>query len=381
MKNVTTQIRIDSDAAAPLATQVSEQLAWLIVSGELAPGDELPAARTLASQLGINLHTVRAAYQQLTTDGLVSTHRGRRATVLAYDRTKVATAAPDVPSFTIGVIIPGFAPFYAPMLDGIESAAAEHPSLVFICNAHDDRDAVLGYMDRLIARRVDGIIVTFPAPLSGDALPAPGFGPPIVYVDYPGAPRPGVEFDLERAGFEATSHLIEHGHTRIAYLTPPTEWPNVAPKLDGYQRALRSVDLTPESQLVAMVADFTIESGHKGAIRLIDRPDSPTAIVAASDALALGAIDAVASRGLRVPEDVAVVGNDDTEIAALIRPSLTTVALPSREAGIHAVTMLQQLTAGLVPEPSRLVLDVRLVARRSCGCGHDAADEAIETRR
>ena len=112
-------VRVDPDAAVPLATQVSQQLAWLIASGKLRPGDQLPPTRQFSTQLGINLHTVRAAYSQLAADGLVTTHRGRLATVLGYDRTKAAIEAPDLPSFTVGVIIPGFSSFFAPILDGI----------------------------------------------------------------------------------------------------------------------------------------------------------------------------------------------------------------------------------------------------------------------
>jgi len=123
-----------------------------------------------------------------------------------------------------------------------------------------------------------------------------------------------------------------------------------------------------DPRLVAAVPDFAIESGRQGTIHLLDQDQPPTGIVAASDALALGAMHTMRSRGLRIPDDVALVGNDDIDIAAVIRPALTTVSLPVREAGVQAVAMLQQLIVGHTPEPSRLVLGVDLVVRESCGC-------------
>lgn len=296
MSNHLPLLRVDPTASVPLATQLSQQLAWLIASNELQTGDLLPPVRQLASDLGINLHTVRAAYQQLAADGLVTTRQGRQATVLTYDRTVVAARAPDLPSFTIGVIIPAFVPFYAPMLDGIESTAAEHSAMVLICNAREDPAAVATQLDRLIAKQVDGIIVTFPALPSTVALPPPGQRPSIVFIDQSNAPGPSVEFDLEGATLQATTHLVEHGHTRIGYLTPPVEIRNVAPKYTGFKRGLEAAGVTADPARVAAVPDFTVEAGYEGTIRLLDQPDPPTGIVAATDRLALGAMRAIASR-------------------------------------------------------------------------------------
>lgn len=359
------QLRVDPTAPVPLATQLSQQLTWLIAGGQLREGDELPAIRHLAAQLGINLHTVRAAYQQLDTAGLISVRQGRRATVLRYDRARAAAATADLPTFSIGAIIPGFVPFYAPLIHGIEAAAAELPAMLFICNAGDDADTAGAYLDRLIAKRVDGIVV------AGPLLPPDvefSDGPPLVFVDSPGAPGPSVEFDLEASQFAATRHLIDHGHRRVGYLSAPLRAPNVVPKYSGHQAALATAALSPEPNLVAIAPDFEIASGELGAYRLLDLDDPPPAIAAASDSLAFGAFHAITSRGLRVPEDVALAGNDNIDMAAVIRPALTTVSLPVEEAGRRAVAMLRELMAGQQPDPPTVVLDVELVVRESCGC-------------
>jgi DNA-binding LacI/PurR family transcriptional regulator len=360
-------VRVDPTASIPLATQLGQQLTWLVVSGRLAEGDELPPVRHLAEQLGINLHTVRSAYRQLAADGLLSVAMGRRARVLSFDRAKSAASTADVPTYSIGAIIPEFVSFYAPFLRGIEAAAAEQPAMVFICNAHENEHTALSYLDRLVARQVDGIVMSFGTLGPDVTLPPPG-GPPVVFVDSPRSPDPGIDFDLEGAQFAVTRHLIEHGHQRIGYLSPPLHVPNIAPKYVGFERALAAADLKVDPELVVEVPDFEIRSGETAANRLLEMANPPTAIAAASDYLALGAFHAITARGLAIPDDVALVGNDDIEMAAIIRPALTTVSLPVEDAGRLAVAMLEDLIAGVQPRPSRVILDTELVVRETCGC-------------
>jgi LacI family repressor for deo operon, udp, cdd, tsx, nupC, and nupG len=361
-------LRVDPGAPIPLATQLSQQLAWLIVSGAIEIDEKLPSARELAAHLGIHLHTVRAAYQRLERDGLVTIRRGSGTTVRPYDRSRLAAAAPDLRSFTIGVIIPAYSPFYAPLLDGIESAAAGDPSLFLVCNARAEPRLALKYLDQLVGKRADGVImISTPLP-PGTELPRAGDLPPVVFADVPGVSGPEVEFDLKGAAEQATQHLIEHGHRDVGLITPPVEWHNVAPLATGFNEALGSGGLSADPRLVAMVSDFSREDGFEGANRLLDLSEPPTAIVAASDTMAIGGLQAVSARGLRVPDDVAVVGIDDIDMAAVVTPPLTTVALPAEEMGTRAMYMLRDLIAGRPLAAPRVVLDTRLVIRESCGC-------------
>ena len=360
-------IRLDPTSQIPLASQLGQQLTWLIASGQVSEGDQLPPVRALAEQLGINLHTVRAAYHQLSVDGMLSIQTGRRARVLEYDRSRVKPSWVDAPSFSIGVIIPEFVSFYAPMLRAIDAAAVESLTMVFICNAHGDTNTALTYLDRLVAKQVDGIVVAGGLLDRQVALPPPG-RPSLVFIDSPGSAGPSVEFDLEGSQFKATNHLIEHGHQRIGYITPPRRIPNVGPKYSGYRKAIESANLETKPELVTEVSDFEIRSGEVAANRLLDLPNPPTAIAASSDALAFGAFHAITSRGLRIPDQVALVGNDDIELAAIIRPALTTVSLPVAEAGKRAISMLEDMMAGGSPSPPQIVLDTELVIRETCGC-------------
>lgn len=357
-------LSVDPNSSSPLALQLSQQLTLLIAAGWLREADVLPPVRELADQLGINLNTVRAAYKQMETDGLVTSRQGRRTSVLAYDRNKFAARAPKVPSFAIGVVLANYNPFYGPLLEGIEFASGD-PSMTFLCNAHDDPQRELYYLDQLIARRVDGIIVVSPS-FKTDQLSSAG--PPVVYVDWPDTNGPSVNFDLEGAGFAATEHLIGHGHRRIGVIGPPSDWSNVGPKLAGYQQALAEAGINYDSALVATTSNFQATEGEAAVQALFELDDPPTALFTAADTLALGTMAALASRGLAVPEDVALVSSDNISIAAVTNPPLTSVRLPARQAGAVARQMLDRLKAGDSLETESVLLSTELVIRDSCGC-------------
>lgn len=365
MDDHVSQLRVDAESAVPLAAQLSQQLAVLIASGRLPEGSNLPPVRELANRLGINLHTVRAAYRQVESDGLVETRQGRRTTVLAYDRNRHASRAPNVPSFAIGVVMAAYSPFYAPLLDGIE-LAADDPSLVFLCNARDDPHRGLDYLDQLIARRVDGIIVVSPSFRKEDV----GVGrlPPTVYADWPDAPGPSVNFDLEAAGFAATEHLLEHGHRRVGLISPPAEWSNVAPKYAGYRRALAAAEVLFDEHLVGTTRGFSPDDGASAARDLLAMSEPPSALFAASDTLAIGILNSLSDRGVRVPADIALASSDDIAMASMTYPALTTVRLPAYEMGAVARRMLDRLKSGRPLDEQAVTLPTELVVRSSCGC-------------
>ena len=348
----------------PLVAQLSRQLSWLISTGVLEEGEELPPAATLADEVGINLNTVRAAYRVLSDDGLVDLGRGRRARVLGFDRS-LPRRISSVPTNSLGVIIPAFVPFYAPLLDGVEHEAGLQPALVFVANAREDSKTALHLLDRLVAKGVDGIVVTASLIDTATLLPPEG-QPPIVYVDAPDAPGPTINFDLEHAQYLATKHLIDHGHTKIAYITPPVGLANVAPKLKGHNQALREANIERSSLQVIETPDFTTSSGQEAAENLLQRSDPPTAIAAAVDGQAVGVYKAARNHDIRVGTDIAVMGNDGNTVFALADPPLSTVTLPTEQAGRLAVQMITQLRNGQKPQGTTLA--VELTVRESCGC-------------
>ena len=331
----------------------------------MAPGDELPPARDLAEELGINFHTVRSAYQQLDSEGLISLGRGRRARVVAVDRSRHRWKASSVPSYSIAVLIPEFVQLYSRVLAGIEAEAALQPALVYVANAHESRITGRAYLDRFLARGVDGVIVA--APLLNPDEDIPESGPPIAFIDFPGAPGISIEFDLERSQYLATRHLIEHGHDRIGFVAPPVNWPNIVPKLAGHVRALEEAGIEYDGRLTAELEDFSADIAEEAATSLLGGSDPPTAITTSSDQLAMGVYRAARKAGYAIPSDLAVTSNDNADFAELIHPALTTVTLPFYEAGRIAARHLAASKQHKA-EPHREILDVELVVRASCGC-------------
>lgn len=360
-------VRIDRTARIPLATQLAQQVRWLITEGQLPAGRVLPPARDLAAQLGINQHTVRAAYQQLAGDGLVEARRGRGTNVLAFDPEKLAASATRLPSFTVGVIIPDVSPFYRPFLHGIDDGAADASSILLIGTAREDAERGLRYLDRLLARQVDGVIVAGPIIPEREARSRRRALPAMVFTDWPGGPDPAIDFDLEAATLQGTQHLLEHGHRRIAFVAPPRTWDNVAPRQAGYERALREAGLEPDPRLSVTTADFDVTPARDVTVDLLGGPDPPTALVTAGDLMAIGCYQAAQRLGLRIPDDLAIVGGDGAPAVAL-DPPLTTTELPSYEMGVEAMRLVQELIAGRATEPGRRVLQPRFVVGGSCGC-------------
>ncbi|MCL4560867.1 MAG: substrate-binding domain-containing protein [Chloroflexi bacterium] len=357
-----------------LAHQLHHQIIWLIATGELKHGDCLPSLRQAAERLSINLHTVRSAYKMLETEGMVETRQGRETRVIGFDPRRSAQVLAEVRSYTVGVIVASLAnPFYYAFLRGLSEEADKNQTLLFICDTQDDPSEAWRYFIQLSAKQVDGIIVishNVDELLDGkDGTPPYKTKTlPLITVDAPDAFGPVVLLDLKGAGFQATRHLIEHGHRRIGLISYLYASPNAVEVNEGYYLALQEAGIQRDPALVAGVTAFDVAAGAEGARRLANLPQPPTAIFTIADTLAVGALQTLKSMGLRVPEDIALVGIDDIPLAALLDPPLTTVSAPSYDMGITAMRMLQTLIAGKNLSQPRVVFPTSLVIRQSCGC-------------
>lgn len=367
--SLASHLHLDPDSGVPLIAQLVDQLVWLIASGELKEGDPLPTMRQLAGDLGVHMHTVRQAYQRLEAEQLVSIRTRRGTVVLPYNPAAVAERGSGSPSYLIGVILPSPASFYTPFVKAIQDQCRDLHYLPLFCYTFENPYLVETYFNQLIARQVDGFIFTslgLPSlienPATLDAYP------PIVSVDIPDMPGYKVELDSEDAAYQLTRHLLEHSYRRIALITPPLEWPNVMIFYQGYERALRESGMDTSKELIIQVDGFFESHGRDGVRQLLASSDLPDAILATSDSLALGALQAIQERGINVPEEVALAGYNDIPSASLISPGLTTAALPAARMGDMALEMLQKLMEGKKPSRKILSIPTELIIRHSCGC-------------
>jgi LacI family transcriptional regulator len=363
------RLKIATEAAIPIVVQLTEQLTWLIASGMIREGEKLPPIRELAEELGIHMHTVREAYHRLEAAHLVSVRTRAGTTVLPFDTQAQAGMQKDTRSFLIGVLMPAPAAVYVPFMHGIQDGAAPYAWMPLMAFTQDNPFLTERYTHQLIAKGVDGLIVTSPGEIERfNQVVESRHLPPIVYADAPHIHQNSVSPDTEGAANAVTRHLIEHGHTRIGLITAPLDWENVAPCYAGYCRALEQSGLELDPEIIAEVPDFEPSSGFEGAAMLMAHRKRPEAIFVSADDLAFGALEAFKELNLRVPEDVAIASFGDVEYASSSHPALTTSHLPAYEMGFEAVKRLQALFSGAVAAHAPLFLDCPLVTRESCGC-------------
>jgi LacI family transcriptional regulator len=281
-------------------------------------------------------------------------------------------------SRTIGLIVPDISnPYYPELSLGIESTASEHGYSVIFCNTSRRQEKLEQYVDVLLQKRADGII------LAGGGSESPevtqvltDFDVHVALVGRHGLPFPSVQIDNMGAAREATSHLIALGHRHIAFVSGPPGLTSVQDRLAGYRAALKEHGMKRDGRLLR-VGDFGAESGYTSATSLLQGEPTPTAVFCANDRMAVGAIAAAADLDLAVPGDLSVVGFDDTVLASQIRPSLTTVAVPAYEMGAAAMRLLLGLIDG-EECPGDVWLPTRLTVRQSSGPSLSIESGAME---
>jgi LacI family repressor for deo operon, udp, cdd, tsx, nupC, and nupG len=253
-------------------------------------------------------------------------------------------------------------PFYLDIYKGVEETAFAAGYRVLMGDARNDVTRVGHYLEMVRRRQADGLIL-----MTGglpSALPTPPALPPIVVALelIPEAGLPTVTIDNRAAARQAVDHLVGLGHRRIAHLTGPMPEVMSVGRHAGYLAGLAAAGIEPDPALVVR-GDFHLASGRAGVAELLDRDVGFTALFASSDAMAIGAINELRARGRRVPEDVSVVGFDDSIFAETCNPPLTTIRQHRREIGSRAMELMIGILSGRKPQPASICVDVELVLR------------------
>ncbi|HEX7118812.1 MAG TPA: LacI family DNA-binding transcriptional regulator [Longimicrobiales bacterium] len=285
------------------------------------------------------------------------------------------------PSRLIGVLLSDIQnPFFADLARGVEDVAHARGYAVLLGNSDEDEAKARRYVEVMRAELVDGVILPPTSDRDEAAIELARSGAPLVCVDR----RLGREsvdsvlIDNVRGAYDATSHLIRLGHRRIAFIEGLPRISTSRERLDGYTQALVEHGIEPDAALVRQ-GDSRQGGGRRMTEALLGLPDPPTALLVGNNLMTLGALEAVHGRGLRIPDDVAVVGYDDMPWALAFDPPLTAVRQSGYEVGRRAAELLFQR----LDEPGRsttvVLLQPELVVRGSCGAvvGRDAPQPAL----
>lgn len=264
----------------------------------------------------------------------------------------------------LGLLVPEILnPYHSEIIDALDAAAARRDRMLLLAVTRLDpeREAVL--LRDLIERGVDGLILL--THLHDERLYSAANGRARQVLLDRSSPVPGFTAfgtDHVDGARRATEHLISHGHTRIALACGPLEPGSVGLRVTGWQDALDAHGL---QRIPPAITSWDRDGGYAAVEQLLERPDPPTAILAGSDLLAIGALRALRDRGLSVPGDMAVISYDGTPEASYAAPRLTTLRQPFEDIADAAIASL----LGQGPESGHRLFPMEFLAGESCGCG------------
>ncbi|ASU79865.1 LacI family transcriptional regulator [Actinopolyspora erythraea] len=256
-------------------------------------------------------------------------------------------------------------PFFTAISRGVEDVAHAAGYSVVLCNSDDDPDKERAYVGVALREQVAGVLLSPTGRTSGHEL-LRGDGTPVVALDrpLPGATGDAVLVDTRPAARQATLHLVEQGYRRVGCITGPSGISTAEARLAGYRDGLRAAKLRSSASLVRR-CDFKTSGARQAARSLLGQPDPPDALLVANNAIAIGALEALAESGLRPGADVGLVSFDDAPWAKLLDPPLSVVAQPAYDMGTVGAQLLLGRIGGERLEATTTTLSAHLVERGS----------------
>ena len=334
-------------------------------------GPGAPSMKDVAARAGVSLGTVSNV---LNRPELVSERTRRRVQAaidaLGFVRNESARQLRGGGSRTLAYVVFDAAnPFFTDVAAGAQATADAAGLALFLCNSGEDRERQAAYLDLLEQQRVEGVLITPVDPADPRLAALSRRGTPVVVVDRGAGPEHcSVTVDDVLGGDLAATHLLDLGHRRIAFVGGPRGIGQVADRIAGAERAITRAGAEPLT--VLETEKLNIAEGRRAGERFAGLPAAqrPTAAFCANDLLALGLLQQMVHLGLRVPEDVAIVGYDDIEFASAAAVPLTSVAQPRQRLGRTAAELLlAEARGGADHEHQHVVFAPELVVRASTG--------------
>ncbi|SEQ09723.1 transcriptional regulator, LacI family [Virgibacillus subterraneus] len=286
---------------------------------------------------------------------------------LGYRPNAVARGLASKKTTTVGAIIPDISSiFFAELARGIEDIATMYKYNMILSNSDQNKDKELQLINTMLEKQVDGILFMGGNITDEHVKQFESSSIPVVLAaTYDESNRiPSVNIDYEAAAFEATSFLLGKGNEKIAFISGQDDTLINQQKYNGYLRAFKEKSKTVDDEYI-LRGDYSYDSGLEAVDQLLSLNKKPTAVFVASDEMALGVIHGAQDRGYKVPEDLEVFGFDNTRLATMVRPTLSTIVQPMYDIGAVAMRLLTKYMNKEEVEEKKVVLPHRIVERTS----------------
>ncbi len=333
-------------------------------------------AKQVADELGVSAMTVSRALSDHPNVSEKTRMRVMEASRrLGYSPDHIARSLVLKQTRTIGVIVPEIThSFFPEAIRGIEEVTTRVGYHLILAHSAEEAKREVDALRTLESNRADGILISVAETVQDFAVYREYLrrGVPIVFFDRCARSIGAscVSIDDEESARRVTEHLLDHGYTRLAHLSGPLRVSIGAARLRGFEEAVHGRGLKIDRSLI-LEAGFHETGGYEAMRKLLAMPPQrrPRAVVAVNDPAAFGAMKAIAQAGLRIPQDIAIVGFSDDIRAELMQCPLTTIRQPAYEVGKVAAQRLLAQIEGRIKRPEEVIVGTELVVRRSCGCG------------
>jgi len=324
----------------------------------------------MARHLGVSVMTVSKALRDAPDVSAATKSRIKMlAQQMGYVPDSSAQGLRTKTTKLFGLVIPSSTnPIFARTVVAIEDRAHELGYDVLLAHSLNQPEREENCMRRFLSRRVDGLFISPVYRFEAEAriyqevlvrkTPTVLLGPPAAFCKS----FPSIEIEELIASYNATQHLLKLGHKRIAYFTGPPTAPWAHERFEGYRRALREAGLEVDDKLVFQ-AGSTIEDGTNAALQMLNESCDATAVQAVSDLVAIGCAETLLAQGLKIPEDISIVGFGNILTTEHFRVPMTTIRQPKFRLGVAAVEMMMSLIHGERVQPKRLPAE--LIERKS----------------
>jgi GntR family transcriptional regulator of arabinose operon len=355
----------DIENSAPKYHVVEGYIKDLIDKGELLPGDQLPSENELVRQFNVSRHTVRQALGELGMKGWIYKEKGK-GTFCAYRKSVQKNKSVMVLTTYISDYIFPF------IIKGIEDVLSSQGYSLILANTDNDKEKEAHCMENFLSHDIAGMIIEPTASALGNPnieyfkeLERRNVKYIMINAVYDDLDPAYIIMDDELGGFRATNYLLQIGHRKIAGIFKSDDMQGIRRK-QGFMRALAQFDITLPKGYIGSYNTMQMSSyPYQFTKNLLEREDRPTAIVCYNDQIAINILEAIREEGLKVPDDISVIGYDDSNLAVASEVKLTTIKHPKKEMGTKSAQYLIDMIEGNVEKP-RMIYQPELIVRSSC---------------